>query len=186
MSDFNISDYSKISDQNVDFMLNETLVYLNHTRNAKYRVEKKAIAILVFIFSFFALTYGDMKEFITGTNFSFYGGSLFISNIVCILIAYQIIKTCFFPKDIAVSGQEPRNMLNDNFSFQEFKYMKIGTIEGYQDAIDFNNALNDTITKLIKRHLFWLVINFSTFIISNIIFSFLEYFHFLHLLHIQL
>ena len=79
----------------------------------------------------------------------------------------------FYPKKSAVSGNEPKNLLEQEFVEQEIRFMKIGETIHYQEFINDNSNRNEKLAKIIRNSLICVVI--SPFISFLIFFFFLMF-----------
>lgn len=142
-----IQDYSSISDEKANFIYDNCKEYLVHTINNRQDLQKKVVLLLSFIFSltsFLFIKTIDIADAANYPNFNSVRIVKFIEAMIVCNLSISLILTFFgfYPKDQAVSGNEPKNLLNQDFVDQETRFIKIGEIIHYQESIDINSKSN--------------------------------------------
>ena len=161
-----IQDYSVISDEKANFIYDNCKEYLIHTVNIRQDLQKKVVLLLGFIFlltSFLFTKIIDIADKASYPNFESDTSDRIVKFIIAMIIcnlSIALILTLFglYPKVEAVTGNEPRHLLKQDFVGQELKFMKIGEIIHYQESIDINVKNNSIIDRALKISIILLVV----------------------------
>lgn len=150
-----IQDYSSISDEKANFIYENCKEYLIHTVNNRQDLQKKVVLLLSFIFSltsFLFIKSIDIADTANYPNFNSVRIVKFIEVIIACNLSIALILTFFgfYPKNQAVSGNEPINLLKQDFVNQEIRFMKVGEIIHYQESIDINSKSNWIVALTLK------------------------------------
>jgi len=152
-----IQDYSSISDDKANFIYENCKEYLIHTVNNRQDLQKKVVLLLSFIFifsltSFLFIKSIDIADTANYPNFSSVRIVKFIEAMIACNLSTALILTFFgfYPKNQAVSGNEPINLLKQDFVNQEIRFMKVGEIIRYQESIDINSKSNWIVALTLK------------------------------------
>lgn len=142
-----IQDYNSISDEKANFIYDNAKEYLIHTINNRQDLQKKVVLLLSFIFSLTSFLFIKAIDIADATNYPNFNSVRivkFIEAIIVCNLSVSLILTFFgfYPKDQAVSGNEPNNLLKQDFIDQETRFIKIGEIIHYQESIDINSNSN--------------------------------------------
>jgi hypothetical protein len=156
----NLTDFNSISDDNATFVYNQCREYLiNTTENLKY-LKNKITLTLAFIFSVISFSAPVILNSKSGNYDSDYVTFLIVINTIYLGVALFLVIFALYPKANAVSGNEPQNLLEQNFLQQNYKTIQLLEAETYQLRINYNINLTDKIAKWLKGSL--IVLIFST------------------------
>jgi hypothetical protein len=133
-----ITDWDSIDEGKIDFILQESKLYLQRLLENLEKLDSKAFVILGVLFSVIS---GLTGFFIS--RFSFHSSQ---QNWKLLLPILLIISTCFvacifliqcvLPKLVYSIGNEPKNLLIESVCQSETRLIKIGEALDYQNRID--------------------------------------------------
>ena len=131
-----IQDYGVITDEKAAFLHDHSKEYLLHTINTYEGLQNKVTLLLGFIFPSNILLFISFNtiEFTPTYLVDRVVPLILISNII---IAFYLLYG-FLSLKIAHSGNEPRNLLQQEFLNQELRFIKISEVIHYQNMIDIN------------------------------------------------
>ena len=93
---------------------------------------------------------------------------LITSNLI---IALYLIVFGFIPKDQGGSGNEPRNLLQQEFLNQELRFIKISEVINYQSMIDINIKTNVKVERVLRWSVVGLVVLPVLFYICTLLYT---------------
>lgn len=157
-----IQDYGSICSEKADFIYNNCKEYLINTINNRKTLQKKVILLLGFIFSltsFLFIKTIDISNAANYPNFNSVRIVKFIEAIIACNLSIGSILTLFgLSKEQAVSGNEPKNLLKQDFVDQELRFVKVGEALHYQESIDINSKSNQIVALTLKISIILLII----------------------------
>jgi hypothetical protein len=141
------------------FIFEQCEKYLINTIESNKKLQNKAMLILLFIFSllFFAV-FKALTSIIAAQQDFLISPIIYSKEIlfwICVsleyfLIGIPLVFLGFYPKQKALNGNEPKNMMFDEFISQPLSLMKIGEAATYQKRININKKTNKTLCRGIK------------------------------------
>lgn len=167
-----IDNFDIIPEENANLIYDSSKEFLACTVDNLKTIKAKVVLILGFIFSVIALSVPiilEIKNTNPPTNFS--------SNIAVFLVwidlIYSIIAAILvlfglFPMKNAYSGNEPKNIVSQEFLTQKNSIIKIIESCNFQYGIDVNILLADRISRFIKYSLLAMI--FSPYLLFIFVF----------------
>jgi hypothetical protein len=144
-----------------EFIHDNSKEYLLNTIDTSSNLEKKALLILSFIFAF--ISFGIFQIVTLIEKHSLLWINFFIPLILVYLcIAILLAFKCFYPNDSAISGNEPRNLLDQNNIEQQYELMLIAETITYQERINDNKKLNEKMAYWVKTAI--IILTLSTIV----------------------
>ncbi|KPJ67967.1 MAG: hypothetical protein AMJ43_00680, partial [Coxiella sp. DG_40] len=148
-----------------DFIFQNCKEYLVGVIENGNKLHKKIILILAFIFSFisvslfktinlFASKESNVISIIDYKIIMFF----LLTIITYALIACILILIGFYPRDKAITGNEPKNLLIQSYIEQPISLIKIGESINYQNRIRRNLRCNKKVASLIKYSILGLIL----------------------------
>lgn len=144
-----IEDWEMIDNTKIDFILQESKLYLQHLLGDFEKLDSKAFIILGVLFTVISGLTGFLVS-----KYSFLSSSQNWKLLVPILVILSIcFVSCFFlircilPKSVYSLGNETKNLLNKTVCKSETRLIKIGEALDYQSRIDACKKHNKTKSK---------------------------------------
>jgi hypothetical protein len=152
-----ITDFDSISKENSEFVYSVSREYLMNTVENLKSLKNKVFLILAFIFFVMAFTIPViLNENADGYSYQYIWFLTFIT-VVYSIVAILLIVFALYPKANAVSGNEPVNIMIQEFLLQKNTTIKLLESESYQSRINCNITTTDHIANWIKISLITMI-----------------------------
>ncbi len=132
-SDSNAIDITEIALDKANFIYKEVRDYLDSTIDGFKSLQKKCTLLLVFVFSFFSVFVLNDNDFTEETRNYF-----FLLAIIYLLIASCVVLFVYSPTERSVPGNEPDNLMSQDYIDNELSMMIFKETRLYQDRIKAN------------------------------------------------
>jgi len=143
--------------EKAEFIYNNTKEYLLNTIETREILQKKTLLILSFIFAFISFSIFHIVD-LAEKNSPVWLSTFTMISIIYLIMAILLIINCFYPKDEATSGNEPRNLLIQKNIDQQYAVMLITETMRYQERIDINKKSNKKTVRWVKTTIWGLII----------------------------
>jgi len=150
-----IEDWEIVDEGKVDFILQESKIYLQHLLEAFEKLDSKAFIILGVLFTVLSgLTGFLVNKFDFAASRQNWRVLVPILTIIsiCFFACFWLVR-CILPKMVYSVGNETKNLLNNRVCQSETRYIKIGEVIDYQFRIDECKKHIQTKSKYILRGL---------------------------------
>jgi uncharacterized membrane protein len=133
-----IEDWDIVDENKIDFITQESKLYLKHLLEAFEKLDSKAFIILGVLFTVIS---GLTGFFVSKYSFTSSNQNwkllvpIIVAISVCFLSCFFLIK-CILPKLVYSLGNETKNLLNTHVCKAETRLIKIGEVLDYQSRID--------------------------------------------------
>ena len=170
-SEFPPSDlnYDIFDNEKANFIHDSCKTYLKNTVENSKNLQNKALLLLSFIFSVFALSiiqgipfFPDLEAL---KNWYVIKWAIVIEFAIYCVTALILTFFVLYPREKAAPGSEPKNLIRNDFSAQKLPTMKIGEAIRYQEKIDINLHANYKMQKKIKLSTATLAFTTTVFIV---------------------
>lgn len=134
----NIEDWDMVDDGKVNFILEESKLYLKSLLEAFEKLDQKAF---IFLGVLFTVISGLTGFFVSKYSFASTAQNwkLLVPAIVIVLLCFvscSFLIKCILPKSVYSLGNETKNLLTQHVCQEETRLIKIGEVLDYQTRID--------------------------------------------------
>ena len=162
-----IDDWDIVDEDKVDFIMDESKLYLKQLFEAFEKLDQKAFVFLGVLFTVISGLTGFFvsKYSLASSNPNW---KLLLPVMVMVLICFAacfFLIRCILPKSVYSMGNETKNLLSNDVCQAEVRLIKIGEVLDYQSRID---ECKRHITMKTKNMKFGLVIAFSAPVLGGL------------------
>ena len=144
-----------------EFIHDNSKEYLLKISESRETLQKKTLLILSFIFAFISFSIFHVINLAEKNSYLWI--CFFTITILFYLItAIFLVLKCFYPKEDAISGNEPKNLLTQGNIDQQYALMLITETMTYQERIDKNDISN-------KKTVLWLKCSIWSIILTPVL-----------------